>query len=265
MKKIFLVLALILTTSVALAWHNNCHEGIVILAVEHLNPKAKAEVEKYLGNGYGDDIKYLYKLEKANKAKHTDEIHYLHLAKNFKPNAKKKGQNDAYIAINKQLAIIKAHNNHSAEEVTTALRTLINLMCDIHDLAHIRIKGYPHSNEDFTYKVPRSEMGKGAKKTSNAKWSTSWTRFGNYPAGFSGAFRAYDMKICLDNRFEEFTKGNLLNWIADNGSIAASYLSICYPDEIVPYMVHKKMEDVNYDMMIKAGCRLSVLLNEAFK
>ena len=265
MKKIILVLAFILTSSAAYAWYNNCHEGIVILAVEHLNPNVKAEVEKYLGESYGDDIKYLYKLEKANKAKHTNEIHYLHLAKNFKPNTKKMGQNDAYIAINKQLAIIKAHNNHSAQEVTEALRTLICLMCDIHDLAHIRIKGYPHSYEDFIYLVPKSEKGKSAKKMIKAKWSTSWSRFGNYPAGFSGAYRAYDMKLCLDNRFEEFTKGNLLNWIADNGKIASSYLSMCQPDEIVPYMEHKKMEDVNYEMMIKASCRLATLLNEAFK
>ena len=265
MKKIILVLALILTASAAYAWHDNCHEGIVILAVEHLNPKAKAEVEKYLGKSFNDDIKYLYKLEKAKQASHSKEIHYLHLAKNFKPKAKKSDKNDAYNAINNSLAIIKSHDKHSAQEVTVALRTLIDLMCDIHDLAHIRIKGYPHSYEEFIYLVPKAESGKSAKKMIKTKWSTSWSRWGNYPAGFSGAFRAYDMKLCLDNRYEEFTKGNLLNWIADNGSIAASYLTKCRPDEVLPYMEQKKMEDVNYDMMIKAACRLSVLLNEAFK
>ena len=69
MKKIIILLALVLTTSASYAWHNNCHEGIVILAVEHLNPEAKSAVEKYLGQSYNDDIKYLYKLEKAGKAK----------------------------------------------------------------------------------------------------------------------------------------------------------------------------------------------------
>ena len=73
------------------------------------------------------------------------------------------------------------------------------------------------------------------------------------------------MKICLDNRFAEFSKGNLLKWIAENGSIASSYLDMCMPDEIVPYMERKKMEDVNYEMMLKASCRLAALLNEAFK
>ncbi len=265
MKKIFLVSALILTTLASYAWPNNCHEGIVILAVEHLNPEAKSAVEKYLGQSYNDDIKYLYKLEKAGKAKHGEEIHYLHLGKTFKPSAKKKVQNDAYNAINKQLEVIKAHDKHSAEEVTKSLRILIDLMCDIHDLARIRIKGYPHSYEAFTYLVPRSETGKGAKKMSKAKWATSWNRFGNYPAGFSGAFRAYDMKICLDGRFDELTKGTLIDWVVDNGTIAASYLDKCMPDSVVPYMEHKKMEDVNYDMMIKASCRLAKLLNEAFK
>ena len=265
MKKIILILALILSTSVAHAWYDNCHEGIVILAVEHLNPKAKSTVEKYLGDNYADDIKYLYKLEKANKAKHTEEIHYLHLDKKFKPKAKKNNTNDAYVSINKSLEVIKAHNEHSPKEVTAALRTLIDLMCDIHDLAHYRIKGYPHSYDDFTYLVPKSEKGKNAKKMIKAKWSTSWSRFGGYPAGFSGQYRAFDMKLCLDGRFEEFTKGNLLNWIAENGAIAASYLDMCYPEEVVPFMEYKGMEDVNYDMMIKASCRLAKLLNEAFK
>jgi hypothetical protein len=266
MKKIIILLALVFTSSVAFAWYDNCHEGIVILAVEHLNPKAKSAVDKYLGESYKDDIKYLYKIEKAGKAKHGEEIHNLHLAKNFKPNAKKKNQNDAYNAINKQLDVIKAHNAHSAKEVTVALRTLINLMCDIHDLANIRIKSYPHSYDDFIYFVPRADSGKGLKKLTKQKWSTSWSRFGNYPAGFSGEFRAYDMKICLDGRFDQFTKGGLLDWVADNGAVAASYLDICTPEATIPFLVHKQdMENVNYDMMIKASCRLAKLLNEAFK
>lgn len=265
MKKIILILALALTTSAAYAWHNNCDEGIVILAVDHLTPKAKIAVEKYLGESYNDDIKYLYNLEKAKQATHNAEIHYLHLAKNFKPKAKKGNSNDAYNAINKSLEVIKAHNQYPEQKVTEALRTLINLMSDIHDLAHIRIKGYPHSYEDFIYLVPKSETGKAAKKMTKMKWSTSWSRWGNYPAGFSGQYRAYDMKLCLDGRFDEFTKGGLLDWIADNGAIAASYLDMCAPDAVVPYMEQKKMEDVNYDMMIKAGCRLAKLLNEAFK
>ena len=266
MKKIILILALVLTTSAAQAWYNNCDEGIVILAIEHLNPTAKSAVVNYLGESYDDDIKYLYQLEKAGDAKHNEEIHYLHLDKKFKPITKKmNSKNDAYAAINSQLEIIKAHNKYSKAEVTAALRTLIDLMCDIHDLAHIRIKGYPYSYEDFTYLVPKSEYGKAAKKFTKVKWSKTWNRFGNYPAGFSGAFRAYDMKLCLDGRFDEFTKGGLLDWIADNGAIAASYLDICLPDEILPYMEDKKREDVNYDMMIKASCRLAQLLNEAFK
>ena len=265
MKKIVLILVLALTTSVARAWVDNCDEGVVILAVEHLDQKAKSAVEKYLGDDYSDDIKYLYRLERSGDAIHNEEIHYLHLGKNFKPNTKKVGQNDAYVAISKQLAIIKAHNDHSPAKVTEALRTLINLMCDIHDIARIRIKGYPHSYHDFIYRVPNAEYGKGSKKSSNVKWSRSWSNFGNYPRGFSGAFRAYDMKICLDNRFAEFSKGNLLKWIAENGSIASSYLDMCMPDEIVPYMERKKMEDVNYEMMLKASCRLAALLNEAFK
>ena len=266
MKKILFVLAFVLTVSVANAWNKMAEEGLVVLASKHLSADAKGMLTQYLGESYADDVQYLRTLERKKAAKHTSEIHYLHLDKKFKPITKKNSsKNDAYAAINKQLEVIKAHNKYSKAEVTTALRTLIDLMCDIHDLAHIRIKGYPHSYDDFIYLVPRSEHGKAAKKYWKVKWSKTWSRFGNYPAGFSGAFRAYDMKLCLDGRFEQFTTGGLLDWIADNGAMAASYLDICAPEEIVPFMVQRQdMEDDNYDMMIKASCRLAKLLNEAF-
>ena len=263
MKKIILVLVFMFTVSVANAWIHQCDEAAVILAVEHLNPKAKEVVAKYLGNSYADDIKYLYTLEKEGKANHSEEIHYLHLDGSFKPI--KVGSNDAIAAIEKTKNVLRNYEKLSPMKVTNALRTIINLMCDIHDLANIRIKDIPHSYNDFVYKVPQAEYGKKMDKYSKIKWSASWCNYGNYPRGFSAQYRAYDMKIYLGDRFAEYTKGNLRDWAADNGAKAAAYLDICTPDGIVSYMDRKKMEDVSYTMLVKSSCRLAALLNEIFK
>ena len=262
MKKIFLFLAFAFTALVANAWNKVCDEAAVILASQHLTPEAKSVVDKYLGTNYNDDIQYLYALEKKKSATHSKEIHYLHLNKKLKPKKFKDG--DAYAAINEALKVVKAHKSQSPENVTAALRTIINLMCDMHCLSNIRIDKIPHSKYDFEYLRVVAEYGKKKDATVKVKWSKSWEGF-NYPSGFSATYRAYDMKLCLDNRYAEFTKGTLADWATDNGKIAAHYLEICKPDVTVSYMDYMMREDVSYDMLIKASCRLAALLNENLK
>ena len=262
MKKIFLLLAFAFTALMANAWNKVCDEAAVILASQHLTPEAKNVVDKYLGSKYNDDVQYLYALEKTNIATHSEEIHYLHLDKKLKPKKCKEG--DAYAAINEALKVVKAHESQSPENVTAALRTIINLMCDMHCLSNIRIDKIPHSKYDFEYLRIVAEYGKKKDSTAKVRWSKTWSGF-NYPSGFSAAYRAYDMKLCLDNRYAEFTKGTLADWATDNGKIAAHYLEICKPDVTVSYMDYMMREDVSYDMLIKAGCRLAALLNENLK
>ena len=177
MKKIVISLMLVLSVSVANAWVQHCDEAVVILASEHLTPETKALLDQYLGTDYNDDVQYLYALEKAKKAKHTTEIHFLHLDKKLKP--KKVKGDDAYVAIVNSLNVVANHKSHSAEEVTTALRTIINLMCDIHTISNVRIDKIPHSMADFTYQSPGAEMGKARKKMNTYKGSATWHNYNN--------------------------------------------------------------------------------------
>ena len=261
MKKIFLFLAFAFTVLAANAWTRTCDEAAVILASQHLTPAAKSVVDKYLGNSYADDVKYLYNLEKANEATHSKDIHILHLDKNLKPKSPKKG--DAYASINNALKVIKAHDSYSPEKVTTALRVVINSICDMHIISNIHIDNIPHSKYDFECLRFRSDYGKDKEKTLKVVWPAVWAGF-NYPRGFSAAYRAYDMKICLGDRYAEFTKGTLADWATDNGVMAARYLEIFKPDITVAYMDYMSREDDSYDMLIKASCRLAALLNEIF-
>ena len=270
MKKIFLFLAFVITVSVASAWSRKCDEAVMIIASEHLTPEASKVVKKYLGKSYADDVQYLYSIEKeqfktlSKKArKAAAEVHYLHLNSEFQPKSVK--GKDALKATEQALDVIRNRSSHSKAEVTAALRTVINLMCDMHNLSKIRIDGIKHSFGDFKYTIPGGEYGRYAQETKNGKWSKTWTSFdGGYPF-FSVNYWAYDMRIFIGDKYADYAKGSLREWVTENGALAAKYLEIYKPKVVVPYMDRRWTTPVSYDMMIKASCRLAALLNETIK
>ena len=73
------------------------------------------------------------------------------------------------------------------------------------------------------------------------------------------------MRIFIGDRYAEFAKGSLREWVTENGALAAKYLEIYKPKVVVPYMDRRWTTPVSYDMMIKASCRLAALLNETIK
>ena len=262
MKKILLVLAFVLTVSVANAWNKMAEEGVVVLATKHLSAEAKSMLTKYLGDTYADDVQYLRTLEQKKSAKHTAEIHYLHLDQALNP-VKVEGD-DALAAIEQSLAIVRAHDSHSTGEVRVALRTIINLICDIHHLSNVRIEGVPHSQADFTFLVYAGDVGK-RKTTSKIKWSNTWSAYSNWHKGFSGNMWAEDMELCLGEQREELSKGSLHDWACQIGAKAAEMYGRINPEYVMTRRERNELEYVNYEMMARAGYRLAVLLNEVVK
>ena len=261
MKKIFLLVAFALTVSVASAWHKNCNAGAVALAVRHLTPEAKSIVDKHLGAAYEDDCGYIYALERKKEVFFTKEVHYLHLDENFQPMSVE--GDDALATIEKSLNVLRAHKSHSNAEVKKALRYVINLMCDIHNFSNIRIENIAHSQADFSFKRQKSEYKPNEYIT--YQWSTFWLKLSNSLGVFHADLWAEDMELCHGGKYEEFTKGTLRDWAADNGAKAAGYLAKISPDSVITLREYLEMDFVNYDMVTRAGFRLAALLNEALK
>ena len=265
MRRLSLLLVLLAYVLVANAWHRRCDEAIVIVATKHLTPDAKKMVKKYLGKSYADDVQYLYdsqrELAKQKKLpKGARNIHDLHLDKDFKP---KDVKYDAYKATVEALDIIRNRKSHSKEEVTTALRVVINLMCDMHHLSKVRLDSYPHSYKNFTYTIPMREWGPKAALTKTFKWRDAWKGWDGGFNFFSANYWAEDLQIFIGDNYGEYAKGSLLDWAEESGRKAAYYLEFCKPDARISYIEHKSMGVVNYEMMAKTSCRLAVLLNEA--
>ena len=263
MKKIFLLLAFALTASVANAWIRVCDEGVAILASQNLTPEAKSVVEKYLGASLKDDIHYLYVLESKKRSPYAKEVHFVHLDSQLQPKAA--DENDALVALERCVNIVKERNNHPAGEVKAALRTIINLMCDIHNFSNYRIDGVAHSQQPFKFKRTVYEYGKTKDQLANVKWMTLWTGYGNRHRGFSGALWAEDMALCLGNKKAEFSQGTLRDWVKETGAKSASFLSFINPSYVMPVLMFNELEDTNYEQMVRASYRLAALLNEVIR
>ena len=262
MRKIFLMLALVATVFVASAWEKRPDEGVFLLAKKHLSPEATALVEKYLGTTYNDDVFYLRTLEAKKQATHSKELRYLHLSADLKPIGVE-GE-DALKGIEQSLAVIRAHKSHEKGDVVKALRILINLMCEMHNMGYVRIEGYPQSQADFTFTCYAGDIGK-RKTTAPYKWSKFWDFYTHWHGGFSGDLWAEDMELCLGEKRAELSKGTLYDWATSIGEKAAALYARVNPEYVMTRRERNELEELNYEMMTSAGYRIAVLLNEAVK
>ena len=263
MKKIFLLLAFALTASVANAWIRVCDEGVAILASQNLTPEAKSVVEKYLGASLKDDIHYLYVLESKKRSPYTKEVHFVHLDSKLQP--KTADENDALVALERCVNIVKERNSHPAGEVKAALRTIINLMCDIHNFSNYRIDGVAHSQQPFKFKRTVYEYGKTKDDIANVKWMTLWSSYGNRHRGFSGDLWAEDMALCLGHKKAEYSQGSLRDWVKETGTKSAAFLEFINPSYVMPVLMFNELEDTNYEQMVRASFRLAALLNSTIQ
>ena len=261
MKKIALICLLALATSTASAWVRKVDEGIMILAAKNLSEGAKANLAEYLGTSYEDDVHYLYDLEAKKKAKHTKEIHFLHLDANLQLAAVE--GDDALKAIEAAVDVVRNRASHSKAEVTTALRIIINLMCDIHNPANTRIEGVPHSYKDFIVQFRAADMGKKKEDMMKSRWSRFWSFV---PAGFTSAQWAYDIEIYSGGRAEELKKGTPREWADEMGHVAAKYYEEITPDVVLTRLRRNILvQETNCEYVGRASYRLSALLNDILK
>lgn len=252
------MLALALTVSIASAWERRPDEGVVLLAVKHLTPEAKSMVEKYLGTTYNDDVFYLRNLEAKKTATHSPELRYLHLSADLKPIGVE-GE-DALKGIEQSLDVIRTRDSRSKADVVAAMRTLINLMCEMHNMCYVRIEGVPQSQADFRFDCYGGDIG-SRKKTTLITWSKFWDSYTYWHGGFSGALWAEDMELCLGEKRAELSKGSLHDWVAQIGATAAELYSRINPEYDMTRRERNELEELNYEMMTRAGYCLAVLLN----
>lgn len=259
MKRIILLVSvLVLVISSASAWGVRQDEAAVMLAAKYLSPQAKTLVSDYLGDSYADDIAYIYNLEKKKQSTYSKGVHKLHLKADLTP-ADVEGD-DALKVLEQALEVVRNHSSRSQDEVTTALRVVINLMCDIHNFANITIEGIPHSQSDF---IVQNLDGKG--EVSKRKWSNFFPGYSSFHAGYSAAYWVKDFEVCYNGKMAELSAGSLHDWVRANGAKAAELYEVIRPEVVMPLRQRLEYESLAYEMVARTGYRLAALLNETIK
>ena len=235
----------------------------MILAQRTTSEEGKALLKRYLGQSFFEDLQALYELEKKGKATHSADIHYLYLDKDFKPVM---GDSENLISeIEKAMAVVRNRNNKSRTEVADALRTIINLMSDMHNISHIRLESVPHSMEDFKVYWWRGDIPKYKKRKSSMSWSRYWSYYTGLHSGVTSGIWANELEWAHGDKAKEFAAGSLYDWAADMGQIANEMYKWATPDCVTTRLHRNDMADVHYEMMAKLSYRLAAMFDSLAK
>lgn len=263
MKKLVAFVLFALTFSMANAQtgtsEKRVYEGAMILAQRNLSEEGKIFVDRFLGKSFYEDVQFLYGLEKKKQAEHSTDIHFLYLDKNLTP---MQLEGESLIStIEKNIAIVKDREGRERQEVVNALRTIINLMCDMHTIGHIRLEAYPHSMEDFKIWCYGGDTPKYNKRKHQVTWSRFWCIYDYWHNGMTGSMWADDYEYAHGEKAKAYAAGSLYEWAADCGKTASSVYEWAKPDYEMPRIQRNDLKDLHFEMMAKLGYRLAVMLD----
>ena len=234
-------------------------EGAMILAQRNLSEDGKAFVKSFLGQSFYEDSQFLYNLERKKQATHSPEIHYLYLDGNLRP--LKVAHENVISGIEEAMAVVRDREGRERQEVVNALRTIINLMFDMHTIGHIRIESIPHSMEDFKIYCYSGDTPKYKKRKHHVTWSRFWSIYDGWHNGMTGNMWADDYELAYGAKAETYAKGSLYDWASDCGKTASEVYKWAKPDYEMPRIQRNDLKELHFEMMAKLGYRLSVLLD----
>ncbi|MBS1717956.1 MAG: S1/P1 nuclease [Armatimonadetes bacterium] len=139
MKSVWLLL-LALCAPFASAWNGEVHMAIAEIALENLNPKASAEVQRLLNCDNQppyDDMLIAATWADDTRKQYNAAWHYinLHFRKDGRPTANRPAKENVVTAIAKYRAVL-ADRANSDPERAEALRYLLHFIGDIHQPLH---------------------------------------------------------------------------------------------------------------------------------
>lgn len=263
MKRYIILTICLLAVSTASAWNKFAQECIATLAEQNLTEKAKSETTKILGGDLASGAWWLQTIAKDEATKHTASWHYINVTADLKSTTS--SQKDGVVQIENCIDILTNRAQHSDSTVVAALKSVIHLVADMHNLAHVRIENIPHSRRNFNFQISNGFTGKKAALTTSS-WRKFWdSNIINRHATYTPQLFADDLQTCYGADKERFSKGDVRHWAADMARLAAPLYKWAQPDMIMSREQHNRLEPMNDKTMARAGYRLAALLNDIFK
>ena len=238
-------------------------ECIATLAEQNLTNKAKSETAKILGGNLASNSWWLQTIAKEEATKYTASWHYINVNAELKSTTD--SEKDGVVQIERCAEILRNRTEHSDSTVVAALKTMIHLVADMHNISHIKISNIPNSKRNFKLQISNGFKGKKEKITQST-WRKYWESniIGRH-ASFSAELFAADLQTCYGADKERFSKGDVRHWAADVASLAAPLYKWAKPDMVMSREQDNRLEPMNDKTMARAGYRLAALLNDIFK
>ena len=263
MKRYIVLLISLLCISSASAWNKFAQQCIATLAEQNLTEKAKSEATKILGGDLASNSWWLQTIAKEEATKYTSSWHYIKV--NAEHKSVTKSKKDGVVQIERCVDILENRAEHSDSTVVAALKSVIHLVADMHNIAHIRLEDIPTSQRNFNIQISNGFTGKKAK-IAQVTWRKYWeANLINRHASYSPELFAADLETCYGADKERFSAGDIRHWAADMASLAAAQYKWAKHDMIMSREQDNRLEPMNDKTMARAGYRLAALLNQIFK
>ena len=264
MKKIFITLALILGAYSAQAWNWVYDQATLLLAYENMTPAAQTELKKYLDENVRQQVQTFESARnKKGELLETADWRTISLDMDLKPVIL--DDKNAIVQIENAVEVVKNRASKSDEEVAFAIRKIIELTIEMHNVGNVYLEEFPYSKEDFEFQ--QSMGGYGAKeKFRTRKWKQFWSYgFSVFHSSWSAEMHVRDLKVCHGRYKEQYMAGSVRDWATDMGKLVKPLYEWAGPYCQLSRQAHSEEEERFYAGVARAAFRIAALMNEATK
>ena len=161
--------------------------------------------------------------------------------------------------------MIKNRASKDNEEVELAIRKIIELTIEMHNIGNVYLEEFPYSKEDFEYQHSMGGYGK-KEKFKSRKWKGLWSYgFSVFHSAWSAEMHVRDLKVCHGRYKEQYMAGSIRDWATDMGKLVKPLYEWAMPHCQLSRQAHAEEEERFYAGVARASFRIAALMNEATK
>ena len=263
MKKLFITLALAMGVYTAQAWNWVYDQAALLLAFETMTPEAQSVMKQYLGENIRQQIQTFEQARKKGNLTESASWRTISLDMNLKPVVA--DDNNAIAQLEKAVEVVKNRASKDNEEVELAIRKIIELTIEMHNIGNVYLEEFPYSKEDFEYQHSMGGYGK-REKFKSRKWKGLWSYgFSVFHSAWSAEMHVRDLKVCHGRYKEQYMAGSIRDWATDMGNLVKPLYEWAGPYCQLSRQAHAEEEERFYAGVARAAFRIAALMNEATK
>ena len=263
MKKLFVTLALALGVYTAQAWNYVYDQAALLLAFENMTPEAQSLAKKHLGEPFRQQIQTFEQARKKGELLESAEWRTISLDFDLKPIVA--DNKNAIAQLESAVEVVKSRASKSDEEVTLAIRKIVELTIEMHNVGNVYLEEFPYSKDDFEFQ--QSMGGYGPKeKFRPRKWKHFWSYgFSVFHSSWSAEMHVRDLKVCHGRYKEQYMVGSIRDWATDMGKLVKPLYAWAEPACKLSRQAHAEEEERFYAGVARAAYRIAALMNSTTK